>query len=721
MSETARRPAASKPRVRKDPELFINRELSWLEFNHRVLEEAMDPGTPLLDRLKFAIIVSTNLDEFFMVRVAGLRHALAEGDSAPDLAGLRPRQQLEAVSARAHEMLDIHGRMLVEQILPALAEQGVKIVPLSALEEQQRSVLTRYFRAEVLPALTPLAIDVSRPFPRLSNLSLNLALLLAPLDGEEAPRLAVVQVPSGLRRLVRPLGADGTYVLLEEIVRAELADLFPGQVVLESAVFRIARDAEMELDDEGGRPYLEAIEEELKKRRSAHVVRLDVEESIGGTLLEILSERLEVDPSDVYRMKGPLDVRALWPLVELPALEHLREPVFKPLPVLEPKEQADIFDVLSARDVLLHHPYESFEPVVALVSAAASDPDVLAIKQTLYRTSGDSPVVQALARAAENGKQVTVLVELMARFDEQSNIRWARSLEEAGAHVIYGIRGYKTHGKVCLVVRRGRQGIERYVHLGTGNYNERTARIYTDFGLMTADRAIGEDVSAFFNALTGYSDPPRMKKLAMAPTTLRERFLRLIERERRRAEEGQAAEIRAKMNSLVDEEIIRALYDASRAGVRIRLNVRGICCLRPGLKGVSDTIEVVSIVDRFLEHARVFHFRNGGDEEVYLSSADWMPRNLDKRIELMFPVQAADARKKVLEALDAMFADNVKSRRLMPDGTYKRKRAQKGEEPIRAQVRLYEDARRALERARAGSTTVFEPVTVVPEKAAPKP
>jgi polyphosphate kinase len=721
LSETARRPAA-KPRVRKDPELFVNRELSWLEFNHRVLEEAMDPATPLLDRLKFAIIVAGNLDEFFMVRVAGLRHAVAEGDSGPDLAGLRPRQQLEAVAVRAHDMVDALGRVLTEHIIPGLAEQGVRLVGLATLDEQPRAVLTRYFRAEVLPALTPLAIDVSRPFPRLSNLSLNLALLLAPLEGEEAPRLAVVQVPSGLRRLVRPLGTEGsTYVLLEEIIRAELADLFPGQTVLETAAFRIARDAEMELDDEGGRPYLEAIEEELKKRRSGDVVRLEVEEGIGATLLEILSERVEVDASEVYRIKGPLDTRALWPLVDLPALEHLREPVLKPLPVLEPTELTGtgIFDVLAARDVLLHHPYDSFEPVCALVSAAAADPDVLAIKQTLYRTAADSPVVRALALAAENGKQVTVLVELMARFDEQSNIRWARSLEEAGAHVIYGIRGYKTHAKVCLVVRRGRQGIERYVHLGTGNYNEKTARAYTDFGLMTSDRAIGEDVSAFFNALTGYSDPPRMKKLAMAPNTLRERHLRLIERERRRAEEGQAAEIRAKMNSLVDEEIIRALYDASRAGVRVRLNIRGICCLRPGIKGVSDTIEVVSIVDRFLEHSRVFHFRNGGDEEVYLSSADWMPRNLDKRIELLFPVQAPEARKKVLEALDAMFADNVKGRRLMPDGTYKRKKAQKGEEGFRAQVRLYEDARRALERARAGSSATFEPVTT-PEKAAPR-
>ena len=698
-----------RPR-KKEPELFINRELSWLEFDGRVLEEAMDPATPLLDRLKFAIIVSTNLDEFFMVRVAALKHAVAEGDNEPDLAGLRPRQRLHVIAERAHEMVDTLGKTLTEQILPALAEHGVRIVPLATLEDAQRTFLARYFRNEALPALTPLATDASRPFPRLANLSLNLAILLAPGDGEEQPRLALVQVPGGLRRLVRPVGGEGsTYVLLEEVIRAELAELFPGQRVMASAAFRIARDAEMELDDEGGRPYLEAVEEELKKRRSGQVVRLEVEAEADDTLLALLIERLGVEIPDVYHVRGPLDMRALQPLVDIPSLEHLREPPLKPLPVLDEHELRGIFAVVAERDVLLYHPYDSYEPVLAFLSNAAADPDVLAIKQTLYRTSGDSPVVQTLARAAENGKQVTVLVELLARFDEQSNIRWAKSLEESGAHVIYGIQGYKTHAKVCLVVRRGRQGIERYVHMGTGNYNDRTARVYTDFGFLTADRVVGEDVSAFFNALTGYSDPPKMKKLAMAPTNLRERFLRLIERERRRAEEGQAAEIRAKMNSLVDEDIIRALYDASRAGVRIRLNVRGICCLRPGIKGVSETIEVISIVDRFLEHARVYHFRNGGDEEVYLSSADWMPRNLDRRIELLFPVTSPEPVRKVLEVMDAMFRDDVKARRLMPDGTYKRKRPPKGEEPYRAQIQLYREWKRALERTRATTSVAFEP------------
>jgi polyphosphate kinase len=703
--------AESKAR-KKEPELFLNRELSWLEFNGRVLEEAMDPTTPLLDRLKFAIIVSTNLDEYFMVRVAALKHAIDEGDANPDAAGLRPRQQLVLVSERAHEMVERLGKTLTEEILPPLTERGIRFVAYKDLEEGQRAFLGRYFTAEVLPALTPLAIDVSRPFPQLANLSLNLAILLGPPEGEEQPRLAVVQVPAGLRRLVRPLGGDGnTYVLLEEIIRAEMATLFPGQNILEVSAFRVARDAEMELDEEGGRDYLEAIEDELRKRRLSHVVRLEVEQGMGDTLLGILVQRLEIEVPDVYYVRGPLDVRALWPLVELPALEQLREPALKPQVPLEPRELTNIFGRVAEGEILLHHPYESFDPVIAFVSQAAADPDVLAIKQTLYRTSGDSPVVQSLSRAAEAGKQVTVIVELMARFDEQSNIKWARSLEQSGAHVIYGIRGYKTHAKICLVVRRGPQGIERYVHMGTGNYNEKTARLYTDFAVMTADRAIGEDASAFFNALTGFSDPPRMKKLAMAPTTLRERFLRLVQREQRRAEEGQPAEIRIKMNSLVDEEMIRALYDASKAGVRIRLNVRGICCLRPGVKGVSDTIEVISVVDRFLEHSRVFHFRNGGEDEVYLASADWMPRNLDRRIELLFPV-APENRKKVLDVLDAMFQDNVKGRRLQPDGTYRRRKNPRGDEAFRAQVHLYRQTQRALERARAGAAVTLEPMSL---------
>ena len=702
-----------KPKARrKEPELFLNRELSWLEFDGRVLEEALDPGNPLLERLKFSTIVASNLDEFFMVRVAALKDKVEEGDASPDQAGLTPAQQLQQISVRAHEMVDRLYAALTTEILPPLGERGIRILPVAELPPQGRGALGRQFRDEVLPALTPLAIDSSRPFPMLSGLSLNLAVLLGPGEGEQAPRLGVVQVPGRLPRLVRPAGADGTtYVLLEDVIRAELAALFPGQALVEAAAFRVTRDSELDLDDEGGRDFLRAVEEELRNRRKGGVVRLEVEAGASEGLVDLLAERLAVGPEDVYRAQGPLDVRALFPLVELPSLEDLRDAPLKPLASLEAAELGDLFSLLEQRDVLLHHPYDSFDPVVTFVEAAAGDPDVLAIKQTLYRTSGDSPVVRALAKAAEQGKQVTVLVELMARFDEQSNIRWARSLEEAGAHVIYGIRGYKTHSKICLVVRRGRGGIRRYVHLGTGNYNDKTARLYTDFGLMTSDPQIGADASAFFNALTGYSDPPQMKKLVMAPTQLRERFLKLIERERRRAEAGQAAQIRAKMNALVDEDIIRGLYDASRAGVAIRLNVRGICCLRPGVKGASETIEVVSIVDRFLEHSRIFHFKNGGDEEVYLASADWMPRNLDRRIELLFPVEAADCRQKVLEALDAMFQDNVKARRLQPDGSHKRRRPARGEEPFRAQLELYRQAQRALEKARAAAVVSLEPMT----------
>ncbi len=699
-------------KVRKrEPELFLNRETSWLEFNGRVLEEATDPTNPLLERLKFATIVASNLDEFFMVRVAALQNDVAEGDTAPDLAGLTPSQQLQQIAEGAHAMVDRLYESLTSEILPALGERGIRILPLGELEPVARATLARHFRDEVLPALTPLAIDSSRPFPMLAGLSLNLALLLAPAEGATEPRLAVVQVPSRLPRLVRPAGAPATtYVLLEEVIRGELAALFPGQEIKETAVFRVARDAELDFDDEGGRDLMEVIEEELKNRRLSGIVRLEVEAGVGEMLLETLCARLEVAAEDTYRIRGPLDIRALQPLVDLPALEDLRDPPLKPLPSVEVPADG-LFALLDERDVHLHHPYESFDPVVQFVAQAAEDPDVLAIKQTLYRTSGESPLVQALARAAENGKQVTVLVELLARFDEQRNIRWARRLEEAGAHVIYGIRGYKTHAKICLVVRRGRQGIRRYVHLGTGNYNDKTARLYTDFARMTADREIGEDASSFFNALTGYSDPPRMKKLVMAPTRLRERHLRLIERERQRAASGQAAEIRAKMNALVDEDVIRALYEAAKAGVRIRLNVRGICCLRPGVKGLSETIQVVSIVDRFLEHARIFYFRNGGDEEVYLSSADWMPRNLDRRIELLFPVESAEGRQKVLSALDAAFQDNVKGRWLQADGSYKRRRPAKGDEACRSQLQLYRDAQRALERARAASGITLEPLT----------
>ncbi len=690
---------------------FFNREVSWLAFNERVLEEAEDGSNPLLERFKFAAIFASNLDEFFMVRVARLKAAVYEGDADPDSAGLTPAAQLQEISRRAHALVGRAYALVNGTLLPELASHGVRIVKMADLDQSRRAALSAWFREDLLPALTPLAIDQSRPFPMLASLTLNLAVRLLPAAEGEAPRLAVVQVPARLPRLVKVPGAVGaTFVLLEDIIRSEFEALFPGQLVLEAAAFRLARDSELELDDEGGMSYLEAIEDELRRRRRNDVVRLAIESSASEELSSRIAGQVEVTADDVYRVPGPIDLRVLFSLAELAGFDHLRDTPLKPVPVLDAQELARIFDVLDERDLLVHHPYDSFDPVEALVERAADDPDVLAIKLTLYRTSGDSPVVRALMRAADQGKQVTAVVELMARFDEERNIQWARRLEEAGAHVIYGIRRLKVHSKIALVVRRGPEGTRRYVHLGTGNYNDRTARQYTDMGLLTSSHLFGIDASAFFNALTGYSDPPRMRKLVMAPTQLRDRLLKLIQREQRRAESGQPAAIRAKMNSLVDPSVVEALYAASRAGVTIALNVRGICVLRPGVKGLSDNIRVVSIVGRYLEHARVFHFLNGGEDEVYLSSADWMPRNLDKRIELMFPVEAPDCRKKVLNALDTLFADNVKGRRLLSDGTWRVPPRPASEAPVNAQTALYEQAKRVWERRQVAAPLTLEPL-----------
>jgi len=696
---------------------YLNRELSWLAFNERVLEEAQDPGTPLLERLKFAAIVASNLDEFFMVRVAGLQHAVADGDESPDIAGLTSSQQLTAVSVRAHEMVASLYRLTIDQLLPALEKAGVRIVAWKDLGRAHQVALSTFFREQLLPVLTPLAIDLPRPFPLLSSLSLNLALRLDAAPGETARRLAIVQVPPALTRLVQLAETGGvSFVLLEEIISAHLPSLFPGQPILDSAVIRLARDAELEFDDEGGRTQLELVERELRHRRRSGVVRLEVGTDASDELVALLREQLDISEDDVYAVPGPLDLRLLMGLTDLPGLDALRDPPAQPVDVLTAVQDADLFSVLEERDVLLQHPYDCYDPVVTLLEQAADDPDVLAIKQTLYRTSTGSPFIASLLRAAEQNKQVTVLVELTARFDEERNIRWARALEEAGAHVIYGVYGYKTHAKICMIVRRTRQGLKRYVHLGTGNYNERTARIYTDVGLLTTSEAIAEDATAVFSTLTGYSDPPRLKKLVMAPTGLRRRMLKMIARERRRAESGQAAEIVAKMNSLADAEIIDALYGASQAGVKIRLNVRGICELRPGVPDLSANIEVVSIVDRYLEHARIYYFANGGEDEVYLASADWMTRNLDKRVELMFPVEHPEHKARVIYTLRAMFRDTVKSRWLGADGVYRRRPLAKGEAPFRVQEHLQEEARRlaSLARDRAG-------VTFRPEESATPP
>jgi polyphosphate kinase len=693
--------------VTREPSLFINRELSWLAFNERVLEEAADPSTPLLERVKFAAIAAANLDEFFMVRVAAVKRAVEEEDADPDPAGLTPAEELSAIRRRAHAFVVSLYELVNDTLRPALAAARIRLLTVGELEPSRRAALATFFGDAVLPVLTPLAIDVSRPFPLLSSLSLNLALRLEPATGESDRRLAIVQVPGVLTRLVSVAGSEGyTYVLLEDVIRAHISQLFPGQTILETTVIRLARDAELELDDEGGRTHLEVVEREVRRRRRSDIVRLEVESSASAELIALLGDQLDLAPEEIYPIPGPLDLRVLFGLTELPGFDTLRDPPLQPARVLGDQEQTNVFEVLNDRDVLLHHPYDAYDPVVAFVAQAADDPDVLAIKQTLYRTSVGSPIIAALQRAAERNKQVTVLVELTARFDEERNIQWARALEQAGAHVIYGIRRFKTHAKICLVVRRTANGLRRYVHLGTGNYNERTARVYTDFALMTSSLSIAEDASAFFSALTGYSDPPRLKKVVMAPTHLRPRLVKLIERERRRAESGQPAEIVAKMNSLEDEEIIGALYAASQAGVVIKLNVRGICALRPGVPGVSETIEVISVVDRFLEHSRIYYFLNGGDEQVYLSSADWMSRNLDKRVELMFPLENPGHKSVVIYTLRAMFRDNVKARCLRADGTYERKGRASGEQPFRVQQHLQDEARRrsALARDRAGVT-----------------
>jgi len=695
----------------ENPELFFNRELSWCEFNHRVLEEAMDTANPLLERFRFAAIVASNLDEFFMVRIASLKQAIVDGNEIQCPTGKPPSEILTAVSARVHQMTSQLYDEIEHQLLPQATEQGILLRTMGSLSEDQILRLEERFADEIFPVLTPMAVDPSHPFPVLLNLSLNLGVILESEPDSDKPRLALVPIPSVLSRLWRIQENKNEFVLLEEIIRHFLPGLFAGQKILETGIFRVTRDAELELDDEGPADLLRVLEDELRKRRTNPYVRFEIEKSVGKEFLKTFLDQLAVRNEDVYQVPSLIDLRFFMTLADLPDFDRLRYKPYPPQIAVELEKPEDIWSVIRERDIVLHHPYESFEPVVRLVTEAAKDPDVLAIKQTLYRTSGDSPIIAALARAADAGKQVAVLVELMARFDEGRNIEWAKKLEEAGAHVISGLMGLKTHAKILLIVRREKGGIRRYVHLATGNYNDRTARLYTDIGLMTCDEDIGTDASGFFNTITGYSDPPEFKKLTMAPLGLRERFLHLIHRETLRARSGQPAVIHIKINSLVDPEIIRNLYEASQAGVMIRLIVRGICCLRPGIKGVSETIQVTSIVDRFLEHSRLFYFSNGGEEEYYCASADWMPRNLDRRVELLFPVTSEEGRKKIRSTFDLLFADNVKARVLQPDGSYRSKKRKKNEEPVRAQEALYQ---MALEERRTPRPPVFKPVTGAP-------
>ena len=651
--------------------VFINRELSWLEFDARVLGEAEDVLNPLFERLKFLSITASNLDEFFMVRVASLKDMVNAGYTKKDIAGMTAAEQLAALDERTHAFVKRQYKMYNDGLVPALAREGFHIIGShEELTHEQEIFVDKYFHEDVYPVLTPMAVDSSRPFPLIRNKTLNIAALLKKKNGDDGTEFATVQVPSVLPRFVRLPGEQDTIILLEEIIERNIDKLFLNYDILCAYPYRIMRNADLSIDEEDAADLLKEIEKQLKKRQWGQAIRLEVQGNIDKQLLKRLKSELNITDSDIYRIDGPLDLTFLMKLYGSFDYAKLKTPKYMPAPVPELMNGKNIFEAVREGDILLHHPYQTFDPVVDFVRQAANDPGVLAIKQTLYRVSGNSPIVAALAAAAENGKQVSVLVELKARFDEENNIIWARKLEQAGCHVIYGLVGLKTHSKITLVVRREEDGIRRYVHLGTGNYNDSTAKLYCDMGLFTCSPAIGEDATAVFNMLSGYSEPVGWNKLSLAPLWLRDRFHYLVEREIRHAKEGQEAHIIAKMNSVCDKDIIELMYKASKAGVKIELIVRGICCLIPQLEGVSENITVRSIVGTFLEHSRIFYFENGGNPEIYMASADWMSRNLDRRVEIMFPVEDAKLKKEVKHILDVQLADNVKAQLMQPDGSY---------------------------------------------------
>lgn len=693
----------------ESPAAFINRDLSWLEFNHRVLEQGKDESVPLLERLKFLAITASNWDEFFMVRVAALKHQARSAADSKDPSGLTADRQLDEIRRLMRREVADH-TAAVRAAFDGLAEHGLNVRDVDSLTAEEHVFLDGYFAGEVLPLLTPLAVDELSPFPTLPESDLHLILALRPVDpvGTERTedgeaRIAVVPIPRSLRRFVNLPHKDVlSFVPVEQVIRTRAGALFPNRAVEAWALFRLTRDADVDVHRDEVGDILSTVEQTVKSRRRRGVVRLEVSANANVRLMDWLEEYCKVTEADVYEIDGLMDATALGELAGLTGSAELKDPDWPPQMPRDLVGVDDIWQTLQERDVLLFHPYESFEPVISLLDEAAADPDVLAIKQTLYRTSNESPVIEALARASENGKQVTVLLEVKARFDEYRNVQSARRLEDAGCHVIYGVAGYKTHSKVLLIVRREPSGIRRYLHMSTGNYNERTARLYSDIGYMTTDRDLASDAAAYFNTLTGYSDDVGWSKLAVAPTGLRSRILELIRREIHTSTSDQPGLIMAKLNSLQHKTICKALYEAGRAGVKIRLNVRGICCLRPGVKGLSENIEVTSIVDRYLEHARVFYFLNGGNEEVYLSSADWMKRNLDNRLEVMFPVAQPNLRDRLKGILHTCFADNVKAWRLRADGSYERVRREGP--PVRAQEKLYLEALEAVEAAGAART-----------------
>ena len=674
------------------PEYFYNRELSWLKFNLRVLKEAMFKEAPLLERLKFIAISASNLDEFFMVRVAGLWNSLDNGVEKLDATGLSVKEQLEAISESAHEQIRTQTKYLMA-LLGEMDTVGLHFRRVENLSDVGKDWLEEYYREVIYPVLTPMAVDASRPFPFLANKTQNLAVELIKSDGEQS--MGLIQVPSVLDRILEiPSEERRTFVFLEDVIASHCQDLFKGCQILDVVPFRVTRDSDLDLEEEDSVDLLKEVEESLRKRKRGAAVRLEIFKTNNSRIKKFLEENLDVSDLEIYEINGPLDPTCFFKFTGLKGMwPWLHEP-FVPQRPLELPDDSDLFAAIRQNDILLHHPYESFDPVVKLVSDAADDPRVLAIKQTLYRVSGNSPIVAALARAAENGKQVTVLVELKARFDEENNILWARRLEKAGCHVIYGLVGLKTHAKIILIVRKEDNGIKRYVHLGTGNYNDSTAKLYTDLGLMTANDEFGIDASAFFNLLSGYGEPPVWNKLVMAPLGLREKIYALINNEIDMVKKGKEGHIIAKMNSLIDYPVIQKLYEASAAGVHIDLIVRGICGLRTGIEGISDNITVRSIVGRQLEHSRIFWFANGGEEQLYLSSADWMPRNLNDRVELFFPVETEEHIHRIKGLLDLYLRDNVGAHMMQSNGTYRR--VHNKLEPVSAQATLYEMAQLAV-------------------------
>ena len=725
------------------PEYFYNRELSWLLFNRRVLEEVKDSSLPLFDRLKFLSITSSNLDEFFMIRVASLKDMVQVKYNKKDISGMTPAEQLAAINERTHlfvkDQYDIFNRSLI----PALEKEGVHVLShYENLSDKQSKYVDRYFTDEVYPVLTPMAVDSSRPFPLIRNKTLNIGAILRMKKDKAAggqfrdlylshgskkkgadsndTDFATVQVPSVLPRFVEiPSEQKGekTFILLEQIIEKNIGKLFVNYEIESVFPYRIMRNADLSIEEDEAADLLIEIERQLKKRQWGQAIRLEVEAGMDKRLLKKLRQELKIKEEDIFKINGPLDLTFLMKLSGLEGYDKLRTPKYTPQPAKWLNGEDHLFDQIRDHDVLLHHPYETFDPVVDFVKQASKDPNVLAIKQTLYRVSSHSPIIASLAAAAENGKQVTVLVELKARFDEENNIIWARKLEQAGCHVIYGLVGLKTHSKITLVVRKEEDGIRRYVHLGTGNYNDSTAKLYTDMGLLTCRKAIGEDATAVFNMLSGYSEPAFWNKLAIAPIRLRDRFTQLINREKEFAKKGKKAFIRAKMNSLCDAGIISSLYEAAAAGVKIELVVRGICCLKTGMPGISENITVRSIVGDFLEHSRIFHFYNNGFEKVYMGSADWMPRNLDKRVEILFPVEDDALKAEVIHILDIQLADNEKARILQKNGTYRRA-AKGGHAKLNSQKYFCEEAKRAQkERKKQNKNThTFEPLHSVPEE-----